>query len=236
MKHIVSFSGGKDSTAMLLRMLELKMPIDEVRYLDHGTWEFPQMTQHINEVERCIKIPITKLKCKYTFDHYFSEYERETNKGEKVKGYGFPFLSYRWCTTKKAKVLNKEIDKHKTILYIGFNLDEKRRANSKSLEKYYVEYPLINWGWDRKKVLQYCYLRGFYWGGLYNFFSGVSCWCCPFKRITEFRNLRLYFPDLWQRLKEMQKISKNDFLSRGVTIFDLDKRFEDEENHKLLNP
>lgn len=30
MKYIVSFSGGKDSTAMLLRMLELKYPIDEV--------------------------------------------------------------------------------------------------------------------------------------------------------------------------------------------------------------
>ena len=28
MKHIVSFSGGKDSTAMLLRMLEENMPID----------------------------------------------------------------------------------------------------------------------------------------------------------------------------------------------------------------
>ena len=30
MKHIVSFSGGKDSTAMLLRMLEENMPIDKI--------------------------------------------------------------------------------------------------------------------------------------------------------------------------------------------------------------
>ena len=30
MKHIVSFSGGKDSTAMLLRMLEENMKIDEI--------------------------------------------------------------------------------------------------------------------------------------------------------------------------------------------------------------
>ena len=29
-KHIVSFSGGKDSTAMLLKMIEAKMQIDEI--------------------------------------------------------------------------------------------------------------------------------------------------------------------------------------------------------------
>lgn len=34
--HIVSFSGGKDSTAMLLHMMELEMKIDVVLYCD--TW------------------------------------------------------------------------------------------------------------------------------------------------------------------------------------------------------
>jgi tRNA(Ile)-lysidine synthase TilS/MesJ len=29
-RHIVSFSGGKDSTAMLLMMIEKGMPIDEI--------------------------------------------------------------------------------------------------------------------------------------------------------------------------------------------------------------
>ena len=31
-KHIVSFSGGKDSMAMLLKMIENNMPIDEIVY------------------------------------------------------------------------------------------------------------------------------------------------------------------------------------------------------------
>ena len=34
--HVVSFSGGKDSTAMLLHMLELGMPVDEVVNVDTG--------------------------------------------------------------------------------------------------------------------------------------------------------------------------------------------------------
>ncbi len=33
-KQIISFSGGKDSSAMLLRMIELKYPIDEIIFCD----------------------------------------------------------------------------------------------------------------------------------------------------------------------------------------------------------
>lgn len=38
--YVVSFSGGKDSTAMLLRLLELNYPIDEVVCCDTYK-EFP---------------------------------------------------------------------------------------------------------------------------------------------------------------------------------------------------
>ena len=40
--HAVSLSGGKDSTAMLLMMLEKEMPIDCVLWADTGM-EFPEM-------------------------------------------------------------------------------------------------------------------------------------------------------------------------------------------------
>lgn len=42
MKYIVSFSGGKDSTAMLLRLIEEKKPIDEIIFCDTGK-EFPDL-------------------------------------------------------------------------------------------------------------------------------------------------------------------------------------------------
>ena len=47
-KHIVSFSGGKDSTAMLLKMIEKGMPIDEIIFCD-TTAEFPEMYDHIKK-------------------------------------------------------------------------------------------------------------------------------------------------------------------------------------------
>lgn len=40
--HLVSFSGGKDSTAMLLGMLERDMKIDCILFCDTGL-EFPAM-------------------------------------------------------------------------------------------------------------------------------------------------------------------------------------------------
>lgn len=53
MEHIVSFSGGKDSTAMLLMMLEKNMLIDEIIFCDTGK-EFPQMYEHIEKVQKYI--------------------------------------------------------------------------------------------------------------------------------------------------------------------------------------
>lgn len=48
--HAVSLSGGKDSTAMLLLMIERGMPIDMVLYADTGM-EFPEMYDHIAKLD-----------------------------------------------------------------------------------------------------------------------------------------------------------------------------------------
>lgn len=39
-RHVASFSGGKDSTAMVLRLIEEGTPLDEIVFFDTG-WEFP---------------------------------------------------------------------------------------------------------------------------------------------------------------------------------------------------
>lgn len=70
---IASLSGGKDSTAMLLRLLEEARPIDEILFCDTG-WEFPQMYDHLARLERYIGRPITRLKAQMTAEQYFYEY------------------------------------------------------------------------------------------------------------------------------------------------------------------
>ena len=46
----VSLSGGKDSTFMLLRMIELEMPIDAVLFADTGM-EFPEFYSHLQKLD-----------------------------------------------------------------------------------------------------------------------------------------------------------------------------------------
>ena len=67
---MVSLSGGKDSTAMLLMMLERKMPVDIILFCDTGL-EFPDMYKHLDEIEKYIGRKITRLKAPFSFEYYF---------------------------------------------------------------------------------------------------------------------------------------------------------------------
>ena len=49
--HVVSLSGGKDSTAMLLMMLECGMQIDCILFCDTGL-EFPGLYAHLEKLEQ----------------------------------------------------------------------------------------------------------------------------------------------------------------------------------------
>ena len=72
--HIVSLSGGKDSTAMLLRMLEEGMHIDIILFCDTGI-EFPAMYRHLEKLQRDIGRPITRVCSNHTFEHFLLQHE-----------------------------------------------------------------------------------------------------------------------------------------------------------------
>ena len=91
--HIVSFSGGKDSTAMLLRMVELNMPIDEIIFCDTGV-EFPQMYAHLDKVEAYIGRHITRLRRERSWEDMMFRHVKKNG----VVGYSFPDFRNRWCT------------------------------------------------------------------------------------------------------------------------------------------
>ncbi|GAH46924.1 unnamed protein product, partial [marine sediment metagenome] len=94
-------------------------------------------------------------------------------------------------------------------------------------------YPLIDWKMTEEDALKYCYEKGFTWGGLYEKFRRVSCWCCPLQPLKELKMLWLYFPEYWQKLLEMQRQSKFQF-RLDYTLEELDERFRREESHYQL--
>lgn len=106
-KYIVSFSGGKDSTAMLLLLIEKKYPIDEIIMCDTGV-EFEDMYKHIEKVKQIIDMPITILKSEKSFEYYMFEHVKTKGKNKGSKGYSWADFRNRWCTTYlKQRVIAK---------------------------------------------------------------------------------------------------------------------------------
>ena len=219
--NIVNFSGGKDSTAMLLMMIEKGMSIDRIICVDTSK-EFPAMYRHINKVQKMcpIKIEIVKID----FDYWFGEHVKTKGCIGEI-GYGWPNMLNRWCTALKSAAINKsikEIKKVDRIKFIGIAYDEIYR-NKKSN----FQYPLVEWGITEKQALEYCYSKGLDWEGLYKKFHRVSCWCCPLSRIGELRVLYNEFPKLWTELIEMQKKSFRKFKG-DYFVNDLSEKFANE--------
>ena len=143
--HAVSLSGGKDSTAMLLLMIERGMPIDVVLTADTGM-EFPEMYEHMQKQRK-------------------SSIENRARYGVPPYGNGWPGIRVRWCTGQlKTHLVNKEVNRLKAdkaaLHYVGVAADEAKRCKNDI-------YPLVMWGITEADALQICYDRGFDFGGLY---------------------------------------------------------------------
>lgn len=225
-KHIVSFSGGKDSTAMLLMMIEKGIQIDEIIFLDTGV-EFPEIYKHIERVEKYINRPITKLKAENTYEYMMFEYVKIKGKNKGQKGYSWADFRNRWCTKYlKQQVISRYLrEKYKNIEIIEFHgiaADETKRL-LRNKEKN-IKYPLAEWGVIEKEALEYCYSKGFSWNGLYEKFDRVSCWCCPLKNLKELKVLYKEYPELWKQLKEWDSKTYRKFRA-DYSILDLEKKF-----------
>ena len=242
---VCSCSFGKDSLAMLLRLLESGMPVDIILFNETGL-DFPEMEEHIRKVEEYIKkytdIGITRLKPEHPFEYYFYDvlihHRKKTKFNERLgteshNGFSWPGPKMRWCTDRlktrpRTKFLREYRNEYNIIEYVGIAADEEYRLRRKINDRENKRYPLVDWGMTEADCLKYCYDRGFDWGGLYEKFSRVSCWCCPLQSLPELRVLYHEFPDLWQKLKEMDSRTYGQFRI-DYSVIDLEKRFDLED-------
>ena len=231
-KYVLSLSGGKDSTAMLLRLLEEKRPVDLILFCDTGL-EFPQMYEHLDRLQAYIGRPIIRLKAEHDFEYYFFDYspKRKNPALEQHKGLSWPGPRGCWCTgilkTRVIAAYLREMKKqYEVIEYVGIAADETKRMKTAC-------YPLVEWAMTEKDCLAYCYERGFDWGGLYQIFRRVSCWCCPLQGLDELRRLHEYFPHLWNKLTMLDRNSWRRFRA-DYSVPQLAMRF-DYEKRRIEN-
>lgn len=249
--HAVSFSGGKDSTAMVLHMIDLGYKIDEVFFCDTGM-EFPGMLRHIEKIKAIVEangLKFVTLRPEHSFEWYLAEKvvskRKEGSDLFGLPGYGWPTPRGRWCTRHlKLDVINKHLKElqkdHTVVQYLGIAADEQHRLSRKNNQDKQHQHPLVEWGWTEKDAMDYCRRFGFDWGGLYDMFGRVSCWCCPLQRLDHLRKLRRHLPELWQELIRLDKGQAKTF-KPGTTVEMLDKRFALEDalvaaGHSIKSP
>jgi 3'-phosphoadenosine 5'-phosphosulfate sulfotransferase (PAPS reductase)/FAD synthetase len=225
--HVVSFSGGKDSTALVIGMIERNYQIDDIIFCDTGV-EFPQMYEHIDKVEKYIGRKVTKLKAEHSFEYMMFDYVKTKGKHKGEKGYGWSDFRNRWCTSylKKGMVKRYLRQYEDVVEYHGIAVDEAHRTN-KNNEKI-IKYPLIEWNMTEKDCLEYCYSKGFDWGGLYKDFARVSCYLCPLQRLSELKVIYNKYPELWQKMRELDDRCIKQFgrkFRADYSIRELERKF-----------
>lgn len=251
--YTLSLSGGKDSLALFLKLLETGAKLNEVVCVDLGD-EYEAVYDVLLFVASiCLKekIKFTVLTIPETDEYkafvkktgkeigmfkYLAIYHKRPN--GKI-GYGW-CGKCRWGTAIKKQLLNAYYQSLERFVveYVGIAYDEVHRIDINPYKNYAKTYPLVKWKMSEQDCLYYCYEHGVYWlqNGirLYDLLDRVSCKHCQNKNLKEQRNIRKYISELWKDFTEWQRLIPYPYRSDGATIFDLEKRFANEEKYKQI--
>ena len=209
MSSIVSLSGGKDSSVMVLRMIEEGIPIDRIIFAD-TTLEFPEMYKWLNKIESLIGITIERVKSVKTWDEWFYG---NVSKGRFAgRRLGFPYVVQHcwWSRETKYKLLDK-VHKSGDTVYIGIAYNEIKRTMAKQYNKEGIEYrfPLCEWGMTEQDC--FTYLNDIGLVHPLEKFKRTGCWLCPKQSMGSLKTLFTDYPDLWEKLKVYEKDSPHGF-------------------------
>ena len=127
-----------------------------------------------------------------------------------------------------------EVDERVRLQAVVQTVDRQRAAAAADEQERVCEfrYPLVEWEMAEADCLAYCRARGFDWGGLYDLFRRVSCWCCPLQPLSELRILRKHFPELWEKLRYMDAHTWRQFRA-DYSVEQLEQRFALEEERAV---
>lgn len=186
-------------------------------FFDTGM-EFDSIYHNRDKMKRLLaecKILFSELSSKnhFLFDMFARpiKYRNSQNKPYPIH-YGYEWCGgrgIRWGTSGKlSTIMNhyKEYYPNEEITeYVGIAVDEPGRIRENSRTGVIKAYLLVDWGMTENDCLTYCYNHGWNWDEngveLYSVLDRVSCWCCQNKNLKELKNIYMYLPEYWQRLK-----------------------------------
>ena len=206
MRTVANVSWGKDSTAMVLRLLDEGTLPDAVVFCDTGM-EF----NCVYSVRDMVLPKLYEAGVEYIEVHEYRPmwYEMclkpiHARDGSVRYGYGWCGNICRWGTARKNKALEKLMRRFDVKL-VGIAADEPKRMKLGTDERY----PLAAWGMTEEDCLAYCRSLGVDWVEdgvrLYDVLDRVSCWCCSNKNKKELRAMRDNLPKYYEMLLGLER-------------------------------
>lgn len=183
-KHFVFLSGGKDSTAMALRLKELH-PDTPYRFICTPTGdELPEMVAHWEYLGNVLGTPIEYVSRPGGLKKLIEDHN------------ALPSFRLRFCT-RELKILQakaffiREGQGCELISYVGLRADEEERTGGVFGDIVKQVYPLREWGWGLDEVVAYNKEKGV------SLPTRTDCGRCPFQRIIDWYNLWRYYPAIY---------------------------------------
>ena len=215
MIHVVALSGGKDSTAMALRLAEVE-PRDYV-YICTPTGNEPAaMFAHWRRLGELLGKPLTPIVAGTLIGL--------------VEGYqALPNWRQRWCTRKlKIEPYAAWLAQQGTCTsYVGLRADEPDREGGDYLDipGVTMRFPMREWGWSLVDVLTYLQARNV------EIPKRTDCALCFFQRLIEWYELWRDDAAAWAEGERLEALTGYTWRSPGrdtwpASMKDLRAEFE----------
>lgn len=213
MTHVVGLSGGKDSTAMALRLAEVE-PRDYVYICTPTGRELPEMEAHWAILEGLLGKPLIRI----------------TNGGKTLTDFvqiykALPNWRQRWCTRqlKIEPTIAWMMQNQPATMYVGLRADEETREGIYD-DRIVSDFPLRRWGWGLKEVWSYLAERGI------EIPKRTDCDCCYGQRLGEWKALWRDHPDRYEASAVEERDTGFTYRSPGrdtwpASLDDLGKEF-----------
>jgi len=193
-RHILSLSGGKDSTALALYMRH-RVPNMEYVFCDTGE-ELSETYDYLLKIEAALGKTITRLNPDRPFRHYLDLYRGV-----------LPDPRTRWCTRMlKLRPFERYVGEDPVYLYVGIRGDEPHRKGYVSTKPTIkARFPFVEDGIHRRDVLRVLEESGLGMPDYYTWRSRSGCYFCFFQQRREWIGLLERHPDLFWKAAAFEK-------------------------------
>jgi 3'-phosphoadenosine 5'-phosphosulfate sulfotransferase (PAPS reductase)/FAD synthetase len=193
-RHILSLSGGKDSTALAIY---LRDRVENMEYIFHDTGkELPDTLDYIERLEAYLGQRVVRTTTRESFDDVL-----------RTKGGMLPSGKRRWCTELlKLKPFELYIGNEPCVNYVGIRADEDRVGYISHKPNIKAVFPFVEDGINYAGVVQILDDAGLGlppytdWGR-----TRSGCFFCFYQQKIEWVRLKQRYPDLFEEAKAYEK-------------------------------